>query len=85
MYEGMEKGTAGAWGRGEVRGYSRILEEASPFPRTSAQKSLALSKGFPMYDDTALRRLLIELAASHPEHAAVIRVHAAGAGARQAA
>ena len=26
-----------------------------------------------MYDDTALRRLLIELAASHPEHAAVIR------------
>ena len=42
MYEGMEKGTAGAWGRGEVRGYSRILEEASPFPRTSAQKSLAL-------------------------------------------
>ena len=42
MYEGMEKGTAGAWGRGEVRGYSRILEEVSPFPRTSAQKSLAL-------------------------------------------
>lgn len=39
-----------------------------------------------MYDDTALRRLLIELAASHPEHAAVIPgVHAAGAGARQAA
>ena len=35
-----------------------------------------------MYDNTALRRLLIELAASHPEHAAVI---AAGAGARQAA
>ena len=26
-----------------------------------------------MYDDTALRRLLIELAASHLEHAAVIR------------
>ena len=26
-----------------------------------------------MYDDTALRRLLIELAAAHPEHAAVIR------------
>ena len=26
-----------------------------------------------MYDNTALRRLLIELAASHPEHAAVIR------------
>lgn len=26
-----------------------------------------------MYDDTALRRLLIELTASHPEHAAVIR------------
>lgn len=35
-----------------------------------------------MYDDTALRRLLIELAASHPEHAAADpAVHAAGAGA----
>ena len=47
MYKDMGTWTAGAWGRGEVRGYSRILEEAS--------------------------RLLIELAASHPEHAAVIR------------
>ena len=43
-----------------------------------------------MYDDTALRRLLIELAASHPEQGGGMRrrdpgVHAAGAGARQAA
>ena len=51
-----------------------------------------------MYDDTALRRLLIELAASHPfpragealgngfEHSRRDPgVHAAGAGARQAA
>ena len=30
-----------------------------------------------MYDDTALRRLLIELAASHPEHAAVKALKAA--------
>ena len=42
MYKDVGTWTAGAWGRGEVRGYSRILEEASPFPRTSAQKSLAL-------------------------------------------
>lgn len=37
-----EHGRAGAWGRGEVRGCSRFQEEASPFPRTSAQKSFAL-------------------------------------------